>query len=631
MNDVEEVKARLDIAEIVGQSVQLQKAGRSLKGLCPFHAEKTPSFIVTPDRQTWHCFGACGTGGDVISFVMKRDGLDFAEALKVLAERAGVKLQQRRRSDDDDSKHARLYEANEAAGRWFRRLLLESDAAAEARAYVERRGIDDATSEAFGLGHSLDSWDSLRDHLRDHGFKDDELIAAGLVVEGERSPYDRFRNRLVYPIWDAKGRTVGFGARALDDSLPKYLNTTQTPIFDKGSLLYAYDKARQAIRDEGRAVVVEGYMDVIAAHQHGFKNVVASMGTALTERQVRTLKRSAPEVVLALDADAAGTEAAIRGHDVVRQSAGDDEGVAPVMSWRGLVRYQSSVSIELKVAVLPEGLDPDDVIRGNADDWRALVEAARPVLDYRLDAATERHDLELPKGRSELVQEFLPLVAAVTDPVVRAHYLQRLGTRARINERDLGTMLMRSQPGRTASQPAGASSASGSKKGEKREEFLLALILRYPELRPEGMDISPQLLWESENRQILAIWKGFGESEDVKDALPMELKEHFERLTNMRLPSFDAKEASAALQDCGSKLIARQLEAEKRSSEALLSALEEALGPSALSAEGDSQSDDDNLRQFESVLSRDTETGLKLHARERSDPSEGRIESGANG
>jgi DNA primase len=629
MSDVEEVKARTDIAEVIGQSVQLHKSGRSLKGLCPFHAEKTPSFIVTPERQTWHCFGACGTGGDVISFVMRRDGVDFPEALRMLAERAGVKLRDRMSGGEDDSKHARLYEANEEAARWFRELLIEADAASRARDYVKARRIDDDASQAFGLGFSLDSWDALRNHLRNRGLKDEELVAAGLVVAGERDPYDRFRNRLVYPIWDAKGRTAGFGARALDDSLPKYLNTTQTPIFDKGSLLYAYDKARQAIRDEGRAVVVEGYMDVIAAHQHGFTNVVASMGTALTERQVRMLKRSAPQVVLALDADAAGTEAAIRGHDVVRQSI-DDEEAAPVISWRGLVHYQSAVSIELKVAVLPEGKDPDDVIRSDASAWRALIDGARPVLDYRLDAASERHDLSSPRGRSDLVQEFLPLVTALTDPVVRAHYLQRLGTRARISERDLGTMLMRSQGTRARSQDAGAL-ASIERKGDSREEFLLALILRYPELRREGMEIPPELLWESENRQILAVWKASGESEDVNDAVSMELKPHLERLTNRRLPSFDSKEASVALRDCMNKLTARQLEAEKRSSEALLSALEEALGSSALSAEGDRQSDDDNMREFESVLNRDTETGLRLHARERSDPPEGRIESGANG
>lgn len=629
MNDVEEIKSRLDIADVIGQYVQLKKAGRSYKGLCPFHQEKTPSFIVTPDRQTWHCFGACGTGGDVISFVMKKEGVEFPEALRTLAERAGVKLRERAPARRDDEKYARLYEANEAAFRWFRRLLLESDAASEARSYVERRRIDEATSEEFGLGYSLDSWDSLRDHMRDHGFKDEELIAAGLVIEGERSPYDRFRNRLIFPICDAKGRVVGFGARALDDSLPKYLNTTQTPLFDKGSLLYAYDKAQQAIREEGRAVVVEGYMDVIAAHQHGIRNVVASMGTALTERQVRTLKRAAQEVVLALDADAAGTEAAIRGHDVVRESAADDAKGAPVLTWRGLVGYQSSVSIDLKVAVLPEGKDPDDVIRESAEAWRAFMEGAEPVLDYRLEASAARHDLSEPKGRSQLVQEYLPLLAAVADPVIRAHYLQKLATKARISERDLGTMLMRI---RTTGAPGRASERSHAREstGDAREEFLLALLLRYPHLRPTGIDIPPELLWESENRQVLGIWKVSGGIEEVNDAISMELEGHLERLINRRLPSYSEEEANAALLDCMRKLEARQLEADKRSSEALLSALEETLGPSILTAEEGSQPDAEQVKEYESVLSRDTETGLKLHARERSDPP-GRIETGANG
>lgn len=628
MNEIEEVKSRLDIAEIVGQYVQLQKAGRSLKGLCPFHTEKTPSFIVTPDRQTWHCFGACSTGGDVISFVMKKEGIEFPEALKSLAERAGVKLRERSPKRDDDQ-HARLYEANEAAARWFRRLLLESDAAAKAREYVELRGIDEETSDVFKLGYSLESWDGLRDHLRDRGFKDEELIAAGLLIEGERNPYDRFRNRLIFPIWDRKGRTVGFGARALDDSTPKYLNTGQTAIFDKGSLLYAFDKAQAAIREQERAVIVEGYMDVIAAHQHGFRNVVASMGTALTERQVRILKRAAPEVVLALDADVAGTEAAIRGHDVVRDSASTDEaGGAPIIGWRGFVGYQSSISIELKIAVLPEGRDPDDVIRTDPDHWKELVEHAQPVLDYRLDAASQRHDLTSPRGRSDLVKEVLPLVAAITDPVIRAHYVQRLATRARISERDLGTMLMRSGARRS---PGRESVPKGENRGNAREEFLLALLMRYPELRPQGMEVPPELLWESENRQILEIWKVLGESEDVKDAVPMELEPHFERLINRRLPSYDVKEAAAALHDCVRKLAAKQLEADKRSSEALLSALEESMGPLALSAEGDSRPDAEEVSEFERVLSRDTETGLRLHARERSDPSTGRIETGANG
>jgi DNA primase len=629
MNEIEEVKSRLDIAEIVGQYVQLQKAGRSFKGLCPFHTEKTPSFIVTPDRQTWHCFGACGTGGDVISFVMKKESLDFPEALKLLADRAGVKLAERSRTRADARKYERLYSANEAASIHFRELLTDSDAASKARAYVNRRGIDSTSEETFKLGYSQDSWDGLRDRLRDKGFSTEELIAAGLTIEGDKSPYDRFRGRLMFPIQDQKGHVVGFGARALDDSMPKYLNTPQTPIFDKGSLLYGLDRAHTGIRSEGQAVIVEGYMDVIAAHQHGFDNVIASMGTALTERQVRILKRSAPRVVLALDADAAGTEAAVRGHEVVRDSAKASEDVVPVMNWRGLVTYQSSVSMELTVAVLPEGTDPDDVIRADVDDWRRIVEGAKPVLDFRLDAATSARDLDSPSARSALVREFLPLLTAVTDPVVRAHYLQRLGLRARISERDLGSMLSRSRTSgsviRDQTQSEGA-----IKGGDPKEEFLLALLLRYPQIHDEGPELPSDLLWESENRQILEIWTVLEDRDGVNDALPVELQPHLKRLLDRRLPSYDTKEAVAALYDCVAKLEARQTKADKRSSEALLSAIEEALGPAAISADNDSNPNDEQTREFESALSRDMETGLKLHAQERSDPQT-RIETGANG
>ena len=368
MNEVEEIKSRLDIAEIIGQYVQLQKAGRTLKAPCPFHAEKTPSFIVSPERQSWHCFGACSTGGDVISFVMKREGIEFPEALRMLAEKAGVQLKERRSSPEQEKTRQRMYAANEAATDWFRQLLA-ADAGREARDYLHRRGLDNETIEAFQLGFSLDEWHAAQEHLTKVGFSERELLSAGLLVEGERGAHDRFRGRLTFPIWDIKGRVIGFGARAMDDSpngpvgQPKYLNTAQTALFDKGGTLYALNRAQEAIRAEARAVVVEGYMDVIAAHQHGFRNVIAQMGTALTDRQVRILKRYTADVVLALDSDQAGTQAMIRGHDVVIEAGGEGEQPVPVVNWRGLVTYQEAASVELRIAVLPEGQDPDDVDR----------------------------------------------------------------------------------------------------------------------------------------------------------------------------------------------------------------------------------------------------------------------------
>ena len=629
MTEIEEVKSRLDIADIVGQYVQLQKAGRSLKGLCPFHAEKTPSFIVTPDRQTWHCFGACGAGGDVISFVMQKEGIEFREALVMLAERAGVTLREGAKRREESRKWERLYAVNNEATDWFQRALRESDSAAHARAYLEKRGIDDRTSEAFRLGFSQDSWDGLRDHLRARGFSDEELVSAGLTIEGEKSPYDRFRGRLMFPISDDKGNIAGFGARTLDDSVPKYLNTPQTPIFDKGGILYSWDRARPDVRTQNLAVIVEGYMDVIAAHQHGFENVVASMGTALTEQQVRLLKRSTSRAVLALDADAAGTEAAIRGHDVVQRTEGAEDDIRPRINWRGLVGFESSVSIELTVAILPDGKDPDDVIRADPDEWLRLVEGATPVLDFRLDSASKGHDLESPTGRSALVAEFLPLLKAVSDPVVRAHYLQRLGTRARIGERELAAML--SQPvRRSPSERDRMRSPAIVPRGDAKEEFLLALLLSYPQIRDSGREVAPELLWESENRQIFEVWRDSEGLDALKQALPMELLPHLERLLHRRLPSYDTKEAVDALYDCAAKLEARQTKADKRSSEALLSSIEETLGPAPLTADETSNLGDEDRRELERALSQDTKAGLRLHARDGSDP-ETRIETGANG
>ncbi|HEY5639135.1 MAG TPA: DNA primase [Dehalococcoidia bacterium] len=614
MNEVEEIKSRLDIAEVIGQYVQLQKAGRTLKAPCPFHAEKTPSFIVSPERQSWHCFGACSTGGDVISFVMKREGIEFPEALRMLAEKAGVQLRERRSTPEQDKARERMYAANEEAADWYQKLLAE-DAGSHAREYLQKRGLDSETIEAFRLGFSPDEWHAAQEHLTKLGFTERELLGAGLLVEGERGAHDRFRGRLTFPIWDIKGRVVGFGARAMDDSQPKYLNTAQTPLFDKGGTLYALDRAQEAIREEKRAVVVEGYMDVIAAHQYGFRNVIAQMGTALTDRQVRILKRYTADVVLALDSDQAGTQAMIRGHDVVREAGGGGEQPVPVVNWRGLVTYQEAASVELRVAVLPEGKDPDDVIRTDAESWRALIGGARPVLDYRLDAAAEAVDLENPRGRSELVRDFLPLLGAVTDPVVRAHYLQRLSRLSQTGEEELATALRRPQRAETplrAPQPAA--------KGNAREEFMLSLLLQHESLRGDGLNVPETLFWDAQARQILVLWKELAEVNAVKDALPPELEAYLERLILRRLPISDAKEAREAFADCLQRLQKERLRAEKQATASEIADLQEKVGVTGLLGTAEQR-----------VIERDTEIGKEIHRHGRSDDGAETVETSVNG
>ncbi|MFQ5813693.1 MAG: DNA primase, partial [Anaerolineae bacterium] len=322
MSVVDEIKQRLDIVEVVSSYVALKKAGRNYKGLCPFHAEKTPSFVVFPDTQSWHCFGACGTGGDVFTFIERQENLDFAGALRLLARQAGVSLKPQTEADlAEDKLKKRLREINETAAEYFHNLLLNSTAGETARSYLARREINRETISRFQLGYALDDWQALGDYLQGRGYKREDLLAAGLIIEREDGGhYDRFRGRLVIPIRDERGGVVGFGARALDDSTPKYINSPQTPVFDKSTVLFGLDLAKGAIRREGLAIIVEGYMDVLMAHQHQIANVVASMGTALTEAQLRLLKRFSKRFALALDADAAGHQATLRSMALAQET-----------------------------------------------------------------------------------------------------------------------------------------------------------------------------------------------------------------------------------------------------------------------------------------------------------------------
>ncbi|MDP9180427.1 MAG: DNA primase [Chloroflexota bacterium] len=628
MSEIEEIKARLDIADVVGQHVQLHKAGRTLKGLCPFHAEKTPSFIVSPDRQTWHCFGSCGTGGDVISFVMKNDGLDFGDALRLLAERTGVKLKERRVSEEQDRATRRLYDVNEVAADYFQRLLA-TEVGNAARAYVERRGIDETTARSFQLGYSVPGWGDCIEHLRGQRFTDREIIGAGLALQGDKGLHDRFRNRLMFPVWEAKGRLIGFGARALDDSMPKYLNTAQTPLFDKGGTLYALNKAGEAIRRDARAVIVEGYMDVIAAHQHGFENVVAQMGTALTERQVQLLKRLAPVIVLALDSDAAGNLASVRGDDVIKEALTGDA-VTQSFNWRGLVIYQDTTGVDLRVATIPEGKDPDDFVRADPEAWRALIEAARPVLEFRLEVAAAAHDLTDPRGRSQMVQEYLPLLSAVADPVVRAHYLQRLSRLAQVSEEELKSLVVRPRGRQEAVRPSPIAPARGPARVAGREAFPLALLLQHPELRRQGLAMPEELLWDAEARQVLEIWRENESTDLLKSAIPPELMDYFERLILWKIPHYAESEAAEALEDCIKRLNRRRLEAEQQANSAQVADLQDEMGTALISSALTEGSIGDVSPELQETLLHGEEIGNELHRRKSKD---GRavVETGVDG
>jgi DNA primase len=453
---VNEIKARIDVLDVVGDRVLLKKAGSTYKGLCPFHAEKTPSFVVFPETGTWKCFG-CGEGGDLFGFVMRSQNVDFREALSILAARAGVDLQPTRSPGVEKSDAERLHAINQAAAEHFRSML-EGPAGTRARAYLEAREIKTEGIVDFSIGFAPDGGASLAHHLMQTGFERETVLQAGLAGANESGGlYDRFRNRIVFPIRDASGRIVGFGGRALSsDTHPKYLNTPQTPIFDKGGSLYAIDRAKDEIRRGGQAVIVEGYMDAIMAHQHGFRNVVASLGTAVTERQITLLKRWATELCFALDPDEAGQEATARGLEVAMDTV-DTEAI-PVATaiptpayrglargrdtaesdrWTGMIQYVYRLRTTIKIIALPPGRDPDDLIREDPDGWRGRVQAASPVQDFFIERVRHKHDLSSAAGKAAAVEEAMAVIGRIPDPVQQAHYVQRLAALVGIDERIL--------------------------------------------------------------------------------------------------------------------------------------------------------------------------------------------------
>ena len=433
-----EVKAKLSIVDVVGESVQLRKAGTTLKGLCPFHGEKTPSFVVTPARESWHCFG-CGEGGDIFSFVMRREGLTFPEALKRLAAKAGIQIDER--TTRDDARKARLREVLEQAIAFYHVVLTQSKAGAAALQYLHGRGFTDETIDKFQLGWAPDGWDQMIKMLQSRRNVDvADLAEVGLTSSrpNSRGAYDKFRSRVIFPIRDASGAAVGIGGRVLPGTkaaadsersranadAPKYLNSPATVLFDKSRTLYLIERARGEMRRGDEAVLVEGYTDALMAHQAGFENVVASLGTALTPGQVAIITRYAREIVLAYDIDPAG------------QHAGSIGGAE--LSWLmgALSQADTGISItRVRVARLPEGKDPDEVIRDQPDLWREAIRTAQPIMEFLIDYYAKAFDLRAARGKSQAVAALIPLLREIRDPIVRDGYVQTLARRTGLEDR----------------------------------------------------------------------------------------------------------------------------------------------------------------------------------------------------
>ena len=506
--DFDAVKERVDIVQLVGERVQLRKAGRAYSGLCPFHAEKTPSFSVDPDRRTFHCFG-CGERGDIFDWLIKIDGIDKAEALKVLAERAGVELAGGRPPAERE-REKRLLAAQETAHFYFRQALRGTPRGKAAAEYVAARGIDQKMVEQFGVAYAPDLPDGLLAYLRKKGYSDEEILAAGLVVQTDRGLFDRFRDRLIVPIRDARGRIIAFGGRAMRaDQRGKYINSPQTLLFNKSATVYALDAAKAEARRQNEAVIVEGYFDAIACHQAGLTNVVASMGTALTEDQYRTLDDLHLErAVVAFDGDVAGQRSAeARGKELARIAQR-----ASLRARKGAVTARTGLGVY--VTVLPPDTDPDDLARRDPAQLRGLIGAAKPVLEFVIDAIAGRFAgrLENPDGRRRFLAEALPILADEPDALTRELYL---GTLSRLTGLDQETL--RGQVASAGSiRPAAANvslrtesapAAPERKQTTSLERYLMAQLIKFPE-EAARLDLDPADLADPVHRAIFEQLRG---------------------------------------------------------------------------------------------------------------------------
>ncbi|MDD5370597.1 MAG: DNA primase [Anaerolineaceae bacterium] len=496
MNTIDEIKARIDIVDLVSETVKLRHSGKNYTGFCPFHPNaRTPAFAVFPDSGTWRCFGQCNEGGDIFKYIMKKEGFDFTQALKYLAERAGVQLQpQTPETAAQTEEYDRLRTLLEEAVVFYRHQLLHTSAGQIALEYLHRRGLHDDTIEVFGLGYGPDAWEAATQYFTGKGYTPEELLQTGLATQRDaaRGVYDRFRNRIIFPIREGSGKMAGFGARILDpNDQPKFINTAQTALFDKGRLLYGLDQARKAIRAQDQVVIVEGYLDVIALHQGGFANTVSPMGTALTEDQLRLVKKFTRRIILALDADAAGEKATLRGLDVARQAM--DHAEELTFDPRGLLRHEARLQADLRVTTLPAGLDPDEVVNRDPTEWARILDDAKPVVVHVMETLAKDRDLDDPKVKSEIAARVLPLVDDVANPVERDAYRQRLARLLRVDERAL--LGARSLPaartrrpfrGPTPSpDPLGGRSAVAlqfASPAHTMETYCLGVLLRQPDL-----------------------------------------------------------------------------------------------------------------------------------------------------
>jgi len=466
MQPSDEIKQRLDIVDVIRDYIQLKAVGVNFNARCPFHNEKSPSFVVSPDKQIWHCFG-CGKGGDVFTFVMEMEGLNFIETLRLLAPKAGVAL--KRMNPKEESKRNRSMDILDLSARFYQRILLEGKDSVSARNYLKKRGLSDETIMEWSIGYSPDAWDSLSNFLKEKGYKESDIFSAGLNIKNDQrqSFYDRFRARIMFPISDISGNVVAFTARVspekeATEQMGKYINSPQTDLYDKSKIVFGLDRAKSAIKHDDLAIFVEGQMDVITAHQNGFKNIVATSGTALSVEQLSFVKRYTNNIAFAFDMDQAGDMAIDRA-----------------------VKSAFQIGINIKVIRLPEGKDPDDYIRKDSEGWRALVENAQSVMDYYFDRYFSRYDIGSLDGRRQLVKDILNIIINIQDKIEQDFWIQSFSKRVNIDEGILREILLKNKKTKYQERPKEEYSEKIIKKdlsrSEKLSRVLLAVVLKFPQ------------------------------------------------------------------------------------------------------------------------------------------------------
>ncbi len=573
-NIIEEIRQRTDLVEVVGEYLSLERRGKNMIGLCPFHGEKTPSFTVSPEKQLYHCFG-CGASGNVFSFIMQMDNLSFPEAARFLAGRSGVRIpEQKGASSAGDDLKAKIYRLHNLAAKYYVYCLNNTGQGKKALEYLHERGIEQATIEKFMIGYAPAEWSGFFNFAQKKGAGADLLVQAGLVSPGrEKGYYDRFRGRIMFPIFDISGKVAGFGGRLLNGEEkqgPKYLNSPQTPVFDKGSILYGMNLAREWIRRGKMAIVMEGYTDVVTAFQAGIKNVVASLGTSLTNNQARSLRSQAATVITAYDSDSAGEAA----------------------TWRGLGILQSTGCL-VQVAELPAGSDPDDFIRANGTEaFQEIIRNACPLTEYRLVQLKKRYDLSSDRDRREYTNELAEILQTAVNHVEQNYYLKKAAEELGVDEDALRIELKRRRHRGSRFREAGNKEIPENNQKiniKPEEKILISLMLQSKEMAKQGRNgLQLDFIEDERVREIIRLILKHTEEDETVSADkvinqfedPQTINLITEAVTDPALQDLPPPTAKRMTEDCINKLYAtwakrKQKELQKKLKELELKGSEE--------------------------------------------------------